>query len=230
MIAGRLFAQRVALAFGDRRLGWLTFVLVALNPFLLIMTGLVLTDLLSAALVAISAALLLPIPGSTPRRIIVEGMVSLAVLCFGVEVRPANAILLPVGALLWTIRWWQAVRFALPPSARDARGTPVYNRAIVALDVDGEGNIYAASTLDPEGLADDPDNGPFRSVVHRIGRVGGGRPVLDAKPEVLAVLDGVKVESLAVRERDGRRELFIGTDDENYGGILRPLPASAGRR
>lgn len=123
-----------------------------------------------------------------------------------------------------------SVRFALPPSARDARGTPVYNRAIVALDVDGEGNIYAASALDPEALADDPDNGPFRSVVHRIGRVGGGRPVLDAKPEVLAVLDGVKVESLAVRERDGRRELFIGTDDENYGGILRPLPPPAGRR
>ena len=117
-----------------------------------------------------------------------------------------------------------SVRFRLPASGRDARGAALYNRAIVALDTDGDGRIYAASTLDPEGVAADPDNGPFRSIVYRIGRLGGGRVVLDATPEVLAVLDGLKVESVTVRERDGRPEVFIGTDDENYGGILRPLP------
>jgi hypothetical protein len=74
------------------------------------MTGLLLSDLLSAALVAVAAALLLPIPGRTSRRIVVEGMLALVVLCFAVEVRPANAILLPVGALLWTVRWWLAAR------------------------------------------------------------------------------------------------------------------------
>ena len=70
----------MASAFGDARLGRLTFVLVALNPFLLIMTGLLLSDLLSTALVAVSAALLLPVPNSTRRRVIVEWMVGLAAL------------------------------------------------------------------------------------------------------------------------------------------------------
>jgi hypothetical protein len=109
-----LFARRVTSAFGDARLGRWTFVLMALNPFLLIMTGLLLSDLLSAALVAVSAALLLPVPKSTRRRVIVEGMVGLATLTFAVEVRPANAILLPVGALLWMIRWWLSVRPGWP--------------------------------------------------------------------------------------------------------------------
>ncbi|MDZ3836682.1 MAG: hypothetical protein U0S49_04830 [Rhodospirillales bacterium] len=118
-----------------------------------------------------------------------------------------------------------SVSFVLPASARDGAGQPLFNRAIVALDVDRDGGIYAASTLDPEGTSADPDNGPFRSIVYRIGRIGGGGPELQAKPEVLAVLDGLKVESLAVREEGGQRQLFVGTDDENHGGILRPLPA-----
>jgi hypothetical protein len=121
-----------------------------------------------------------------------------------------------------------AVSFVLPASARDTAGGPLFNRAIVALDVDSEGWIYAASTLDPEGTAADPDNGPFRSIVYRIGRIDGGKPELQAQPEVLAVLDGLKVESLAVRETDGQRQVFVGTDDENHGGILRPLPAPRG--
>jgi hypothetical protein len=92
--------------------------------------------------------------------------------------------------------------------------------------VDSKGHIYAASTLDPEGTSADPDNGPFRSIVYRIGRVGADGLKLQAKPKVLAVLDGLKVEGLTIREQeDGEREIFIGTDDENYGGILRLLPA-----
>jgi hypothetical protein len=118
-----------------------------------------------------------------------------------------------------------SVSFVLPASARDGAGQPLFNRAIVALDVGRDGWIYAASTLDPEGTSADPDNGPFRSIVYRIGRIGGGGPEQQAKPEVLAVLDGLKVESLAVREESGQRQLFVGTDDENHGGILRPLLA-----
>lgn len=97
-------------------------------------------------------------------------------------------------------------------------------RPIAALAADLEGNLYGASAYDSGN-----DGGPFRSVVWRIGRIGRGS---DGQPQVdlsgatrLATLDGLKVESLAVREsaRDGT-QLFIGTDDENYGGILRPLP------
>ena len=97
-------------------------------------------------------------------------------------------------------------------------------RPVSALEVDAAGTVYASSAEDP-----DDDNGPFRSAVYRIGRVvgdGGGRVELDAEPVLLGVLDGLKVESLAVRERpDGTVELWAGVDDENFGGTMRPLPA-----
>lgn len=52
--------------------------------------------------------------------------------------------------------------------------------------------------------------------------VGLGEPVR------LATLDGLKVESLAIRQSDEQdRQLFIGTDDENHGGVIRllaPMP------
>lgn len=78
----------------------------------------------------------------------------------------------------------------------------------------------------------DPDeSGPFRSVVWRIGVLAADR---DGAPQVrlvepvrIATLDGCKVESLAVRPTpEGNEQLFVGTDDERYGGILRPLPAA----
>jgi len=97
-------------------------------------------------------------------------------------------------------------------------------RLIAALAADAQGNLYSASTYDSGN-----DGGPFRSVVWRIGRIStgaDGQPQVDlSAPTRLATLDGLKVESLAVREsRQHGTQLFIGTDDENYGGILRPLP------
>jgi hypothetical protein len=102
-------------------------------------------------------------------------------------------------------------------------------RPVTALEIDASGAIYVASSEDP-----DDDDGPFRSAVYRIGRVswvdGRASVVLDAAPTLLGVLDGLKVEGLAVRERPGEvPELWVGVDDENYGGTMRPLPArSAG--
>jgi hypothetical protein len=97
-------------------------------------------------------------------------------------------------------------------------------RPVSALEVDAGGAIYAASAEDP-----DDDSGPFRSAVYRIGRVvtADGRPEveLDAQPTLLGRLDGLKVESLAAREMPGEPlELWVGMDDENYGGTIRPLP------
>jgi len=96
-------------------------------------------------------------------------------------------------------------------------------RPVAALEVDARGVVYAASSEDP-----DDDGGPFRSAVYRIGRVvadGGGAVVLDPAPVQLAVLDGLKVESLAARERGhGIVELWVGVDDEYYGGTIRRLP------
>jgi hypothetical protein len=66
------------------------------------------------------------------------------------------------------------------------------------------------------------------SVVWRIGKVttdAKNKPTIvlgDAKR--LATMDGLKVESVTVREIGGAKQVFVGTDDEHYGGILRPLP------
>ena len=98
-------------------------------------------------------------------------------------------------------------------------------RPITALTIDSAGRLYGASALDP-----DNDTGPYRSVVWQIGRLerrhdGGIRVAISREPARLATLDGLKVESVAIREvRRGEPELFIGTDDEYYGGALRPLP------
>jgi hypothetical protein len=95
----------------------------------------------------------------------------------------------------------------------------VYTRALVAMDVDDTGQIYIATAFDP-----DSDNGPYRSAVFKIGQVLDGEVVLDPEPALQATMDGLKVEAVAVRSHEGETELFIGTDDENYGGTLRLLP------
>ena len=96
-------------------------------------------------------------------------------------------------------------------------------RPCSAIDVDSLGQVYIASAYDPED-----DNGPFTSVIWRAGRIrtdgGNVSLVFDARPQRLATLDGLKVESLAIRETKGRLELFAGADDENYGGAIRPIP------
>jgi hypothetical protein len=103
--------------------------------------------------------------------------------------------------------------------------TGANKRPISAIEVDTLGRIYIASAFDTED-----DNGPFTSVIWRAGRFqndrkGGARPVFLSRPQRLATLDGLKVESLAVREmKKGVVELFAGTDDENYGGAVRPIP------
>jgi hypothetical protein len=98
-------------------------------------------------------------------------------------------------------------------------------RPVSAIEVDSLGRIYIASAYDP-----DDDNGPFSSVIWRAGRIQAGRNnrvrlAFQSKPLRLATLDGLKVESLAIREaKAGLVELFAGTDDENYGGAMRAIP------
>jgi len=97
-------------------------------------------------------------------------------------------------------------------------------RPIVALAVDNAGFIYSASAYDSGN-----DDGPFRSVVWRIGKIIAdkeGNPQVElGEGKRLATLDGLKVESIAVREtEEGGRQIYVGTDDENYGGIIRLLP------
>lgn len=98
-------------------------------------------------------------------------------------------------------------------------------RPIVAMDIDSEGFIYIVSAYDSGD-----NNGPFRSVVWRVGKIIADEmdnpQVILNENKRIANLDGLKVESLTIREMDDEKEIFIGTDDENYGGIIRLLPES----
>ncbi len=97
-------------------------------------------------------------------------------------------------------------------------------RQVSAMDVDSQGRLYIASAFDP-----DDNNGPFSSVIWKIGKIQENKSgkielILDATPELLSTVDGFKVEGIAVRESPKQKvEIFIGTDDENYGGALRPI-------
>jgi hypothetical protein len=111
---------------------------------------------------------------------------------------------------------FQEVKFTAP-----APSGP-YARPVSAIETDDTGQIYLASAVDPGN-----DNGPFRSVIWRAGQVQPAQDeeakiVVYKRPERLATLDGVKIEGLALRPQAGLDpQIFFGTDDENYGGILR---------
>jgi hypothetical protein len=97
-------------------------------------------------------------------------------------------------------------------------------RPIVAMDIDSDGFIYIISAYDSGS-----DDGPYRSVAWQIGRViddGEGHATVELGiGKRLGTLDGLKVESITIRElTGGNKQIFIGTDDEHYGGILRLLP------
>lgn len=133
------------------------------------------------------------------------------------------------GSASTEVRW---ARMRLDPlrfgSFREARldvpTTLGTNRPVVAIDVGADGSVVIAAAYDP-----DEDNGPFTSGVFRAGKlhIGPGRtPVFrpDAEPELLAPANGVKIESVALRaSSSGDTEIFYGTDDENYGAVLRQI-------
>jgi len=110
----------------------------------------------------------------------------------------------------------------VPYEARDPKGPGA--RPLVALAADPDGVLYGVSAFDSGR-----DDGPYRSTVWRIGRVTAdarGRPRVTLGPaQHLADVAGFKVESIAVRVLpDGCKQIYIGTDDEHFGGVLRPIP------
>jgi hypothetical protein len=117
----------------------------------------------------------------------------------------------------------KSVKYTLPDKLVNDNGNPLFSRSIVGMDLDSAGNIYTVAAYDPEGTVKNPDDGPFRSAVLKIGQFNDGQVVLDDSPSILAMVNGFKVESVAVRETGKGVELFIGTDDENWGGVLRQI-------
>lgn len=100
---------------------------------------------------------------------------------------------------------------------------PAINRGVVALETLPSGQLIAAGSFDP-----DVDGGPFRSRIYQLGRFAAdsdGRIRYDGQlPARLFTVDGVKIEALAVRTvADGTIEIVYGSDDEDFGGIVRRL-------
>jgi len=94
---------------------------------------------------------------------------------------------------------------------------PANRRDISDLYVDEIGVLWGAA-------AEDPGNaGPFRSVLYRIGPsmdvLKEGKPVA---VKVIKQFDGLKVEALSEAPEE-RGTFSIMTDDEDYGGIWRPV-------
>lgn len=114
-------------------------------------------------------------------------------------------------------------------SAEGLKGLPVRmpehlgsnERPISDLHLTAQGDLWAA------GCTDNGDEGPFESLVYRVGRLDGS-----AHNPITLTLDhphhvpGEKIEALdANAGQDGGRFLF-GTDNEAFGGALQSLLAS----
>ena len=109
-----------------------------------------------------------------------------------------------------------SISFSLPTELAE-----LYNRPLVGMDVSASGEIYIVTAYDSG-----EDDGPYRSAVLKIGRIEANEVLLDAEPTVVSTVDGLKIESVTLRSDGENDELFIGSDDEDYGGTLRPLPFS----
>jgi hypothetical protein len=141
---------------------------------------------------------------------------------------------LPSTNLQWAVFDPETLSFGSFRSVAFTNPDPMaFNRPLVAMELDSRGRIYISSTFDAEdaGLPN-PDNGPFSSAVFCIGelREVDGEPevFLFDTPRLEGTLHGFKVESLTVREGDVYGfQIFVGTDDENYGATMRLLPRTA---
>jgi hypothetical protein len=111
-------AVRIGRALGSSSLGTAVFTVTVLNPFLLLHTVQVLTDVLSTVLVYLAVVLSLPqAPREGRWRVVVIGGIAFLLAGFSVMVRPANLIVVPALALVWIVRvrFFQDVPLAAAP-------------------------------------------------------------------------------------------------------------------
>jgi len=124
---------------------------------------------------------------------------------------------LSTGSLTWPTEGTKGKKVAAP-------GPWVYGdskRDIADLYIDAAGILWAVATEDPG------DDGPYRSVIYRVAtiRENPNDPlelVQDRKP--VWIIDGFKIEAISGPAGiSGEGPLSIGTEDERYGGVWRPL-------
>lgn len=129
------------------------------------------------------------------------------------------------------IRWgtWDidSNRFTLSEKGRkgikvDAPGNwvdPSSKRSITDLYVDGQGMVWAAAS-DDEG-----DFGPFYSIIYKLGRLSNTEIPIIVEPRLKVAKEviGFKIESLAGPAKGLNSTHSFGTEDEDYGGVWRPI-------
>lgn len=140
-----------------------------------------------------------------------------------------GSALFPNGSLRWgylgadagALRWPEAGRAGIEVAAPGAWHDAASNRDVAALHFDAEGTLWAT------GAEDAGDGGPFRSVIYAIAELTSDAESPLRKtlaPRVGWSLDGLKVESLAAAPEGAEGTRFaVGTEDEDMGGVWRPL-------
>lgn len=120
------------------------------------------------------------------------------------------------------LSWKKFIDTPVEISAPGKWKSPNEMRSIADLYIDKDGIIWSVATQDPG------DNGPFRSIIFRAAAITDLKtdfPIKALKDrKIYWTIDGLKVESLS-----GPTELVpdsfisIGSEDENYKGVWRPL-------
>ncbi|MEZ5003776.1 MAG: hypothetical protein R2730_12155 [Chitinophagales bacterium] len=109
----------------------------------------------------------------------------------------------------------------IPVSAPGDWINPESKRSITDLHIDGEGRIWAAASQDQT------DVGPFYSLIYQLGRTNlfdKERPFVIFENIVLSqAVSGFKIEALSGPCKNINSTHSIGTEDEMFGGVWRPV-------
>lgn len=138
-----------------------------------------------------------------------------------------GSMVYPRGVIRWGIWDMKTNEFSMTEPGRfgievNAPGNwvdPRTKRSITDLYVDEHDAVWAAAS-DDEG-----DFGPFYSVIYKLGKISKGDIpiVVDSNLKVAKEIYGFKIESLAGPAKGLNCTHSFGTEDEDYGGVWRPI-------
>ena len=160
---------------------------------------------------------------STPDHLQIEGMAAVAhpekgdILLLGLRGSQDHP-----GTLIWG-RHYDGKYLIKDSCAVDLRDIIPGGRSISDLHLienHGRYDVFTVATVDFG------DRGPYESAVCLIGSFDPGNLEFTAcEPKVIHKIEGLKVEALeASPPLFPNSDFFIGTDDESFGGLIRPLP------
>lgn len=135
----------------------------------------------------------------------------------------------PTGVLRWGL--WNIKNNVLTIEGQGLKGINIsapgnwtndlLKRSITDLHIDHNGIIWASASEDYG------DTGPFYSVIYKLGKINQMNPqepilVFDSL-NIGREIHGFKIEALSGPQKDINCTHTFGTEDEIYGGVLRPI-------